>query len=126
MTTQSLAGRTVLVTGANRGLGQALVTEALSRGAATVYAAARSPITHDDDCVVPLAVDLDEPDSIAAVANAVPTLDILINNAAIGSLGDDFTDVTLVLDHLRVNVLGPFLREPSAAATTDTFMMQAR
>jgi NADP-dependent 3-hydroxy acid dehydrogenase YdfG len=37
----TIAGRTVFVTGANRGLGQALVEEALTRGAARVYAGAR-------------------------------------------------------------------------------------
>ena len=39
----TIKNKTVLVTGANRGIGQALVEEALRRGAAQVYAAARQP-----------------------------------------------------------------------------------
>jgi NAD(P)-dependent dehydrogenase (short-subunit alcohol dehydrogenase family) len=37
----SIADRTVLVTGSNRGIGRALVEEALNRGAALVYAGTR-------------------------------------------------------------------------------------
>lgn len=42
----AIAGKTILVTGANRGIGQALVEEALSRGAARVYAGTRQPLRH--------------------------------------------------------------------------------
>ena len=41
--TRSLEGRTVLITGANGGLGGQFVQQALERGAAKVYAAARTP-----------------------------------------------------------------------------------
>ena len=51
----TFAGKTVLVTGANRGLGQALVEEALSRGAERVYAGTRQPFSHPDERVVPVA-----------------------------------------------------------------------
>ncbi|MGH8828631.1 MAG: SDR family NAD(P)-dependent oxidoreductase, partial [Jiangellaceae bacterium] len=106
-TDHTLQGRSVLVTGANRGLGRALLEEALRRGAALVYAGARTPFDHADERVIPLALDLRDPDSIAAAADAVPTLDVLINNAGLGSIGEDLTDVSLLLDHLQVNVLGP-------------------
>ena len=45
----TLEGKTVLITGANRGLGQALVNDALQRGAERVYAASRQLIAHSDD-----------------------------------------------------------------------------
>jgi NAD(P)-dependent dehydrogenase (short-subunit alcohol dehydrogenase family) len=57
----AIAGRAVLVTGANRGLGQALVEEALSRGAARVYAGARQPFTHPDERVTPVIMDVTKP-----------------------------------------------------------------
>ena len=49
----AIAGKTVLVTGANRGLGHALVEEALTRGAARVYAGTRQPFTYPDERVTP-------------------------------------------------------------------------
>ncbi|OJV83007.1 MAG: hypothetical protein BGO37_13685 [Cellulomonas sp. 73-92] len=103
----TLDGSTVLVTGANRGLGRALLEEVLRRGAARVYAAARTRLAHPDDRVVPLVLDLRDLVSIEAAARAVKDLDLLVNNAGIGAVGDDLTDVPLVLEHLQVNVLGP-------------------
>ena len=49
----NITGKTVLVTGANRGIGQALVAEALSRGASQVYAGTRQPLAHPDPRVTP-------------------------------------------------------------------------
>src|SRR5919204_129843 len=53
-----LAGKAVLVTGANRGIGQALVEEALRRGAGRVYAGTRQPFAHADERVTPLTLSL--------------------------------------------------------------------
>ena len=88
MSTTAITGKTVLVTGANRGLGQALVDEALRRGAKRVYAASRQPITHPDERVTPLVMDVTDWAQIERAVEGVDSLDILINNAGI-SLPDD-------------------------------------
>jgi NAD(P)-dependent dehydrogenase (short-subunit alcohol dehydrogenase family) len=54
----TIAGCAVLITGANRGIGRALVDEALQRGADRVYAATRQPFTHPDQRVTSLIVDV--------------------------------------------------------------------
>ncbi|KQR65876.1 SDR family oxidoreductase [Frigoribacterium sp. Leaf172] len=77
----SIEGSVVLVTGANGGIGTAFVEAALARGAAKVYATARTPREWSDDRVVPLALDVTDAASIAAVVEAAPDVTILINNA---------------------------------------------
>src|SRR5262245_65025108 len=74
--------KTVLVTGANRGIGRALVEEALSRGAKRVYAGTRQPLTHSDERVTPLTLDVTNPAQIQEAVERVESLDVLINNAA--------------------------------------------
>jgi NAD(P)-dependent dehydrogenase (short-subunit alcohol dehydrogenase family) len=76
-----IQGTTVLVTGANRGLGRHLVDALLERGAAKVYAASRTPSPSRDDRVVAIALDLTDPDTIAAAARAAGDVTIVINNA---------------------------------------------
>ena len=71
------ANRSVLITGANRGIGRALVDEALRRGAKQVYAAARSPLQHSDKRVTPLVLDVTDTAQIARAAGAVENLDVL-------------------------------------------------
>jgi NAD(P)-dependent dehydrogenase (short-subunit alcohol dehydrogenase family) len=87
----TIAGKTVLVAGAGRGIGQALVAEALARGAGRVYAGTRQPLAHPDGRVTPLTLDITSPAQIQAAADQVESLDILINNAGLG-LPDDLTD----------------------------------
>ena len=53
-----IADRAVLVTGANRGIGQALVEGVLRRGAKRVYAGTRTPLAHSDGRVTPLTLDM--------------------------------------------------------------------
>jgi NAD(P)-dependent dehydrogenase (short-subunit alcohol dehydrogenase family) len=101
----TIANRSVLVTGANRGLGQALVEEALRRGAKRVYAGSRQPYTHSDHRVRPLALDITEPARIQAAVDEVDSLDLLINNAGV-SLPDDLGAHDPLEHHLAVNLYG--------------------
>lgn len=98
---------TVLVTGANRGIGQALVEEALRRGAKHVYAGTRRPLTHPDERVTPLALDVTDPAQIQAAIESVGSLDILINNAGVG-LYADLSDRAALEQHLAVNLFGTY------------------
>ncbi|MFF5076493.1 SDR family oxidoreductase [Actinoplanes sp. NPDC000266] len=88
---KSLDGRTVLVTGANGGLGEQFVRQALERGAARVYAAARSAKQWDDARVRPLTLDLTSPDDAAMAAEAAPGVDLLVNNAAVAPFEDSIS-----------------------------------
>jgi len=103
----TLAGRAVLVTGANRGIGQALVEEALRRGAQRVYAGTRQPLTHADGRVTPLALDVTNEAQIQAAVERVESLDLLINNAGVG-LYDDLSDRAALEQHLAVNLFGTY------------------
>jgi len=79
------------VTGANRGIGRALVEEALSRGAKRVYAGMRRPVAHPDARVTPLTMDVTDSAQIQEAVEKVESVDILINNAGL-ALYDDLTD----------------------------------
>jgi len=102
-----LADKAVLVTGANRGIGQALVEEALRRGAKRVYAGTRQPLAHPDGRVTPLPLDVTSAAQTQAAADQVGSLDILINNAGI-ALYDDLSDRSALERHLAVNLFGTY------------------
>ena len=76
-------GVTALVTGANRGLGKAFTQALLERGAVKVYAGARDPGTVEvtDTRVVPVRLDITNPDDVAAAARDCSDVSLLINNA---------------------------------------------
>ena len=112
----TIAGKTVLVTGATRGIGQALVAEALSRGAKRVYAGTRQPFAYPDARVTPIALDVTSEAQIQAAAGHVDSLDILINNAGL-ALYDDLSDRDVLEQHLAVNLFGPY-------AVTQAFLPQ--
>jgi NAD(P)-dependent dehydrogenase (short-subunit alcohol dehydrogenase family) len=100
-------GTVAFVTGANRGFGRALGAELLARGA-TVYAGARDPGSVDLPGAVPIAIDLTDPASITAAADATGDVTLLVNNAGVDTrtnlLAGDLADVRAELD---VNYLGP-------------------
>ena len=77
----SLKGAVVLVTGANGGIGTHFVHQALARGAAKVYASARTPRAWDDARIVPLTLDVTDSASIQAAVEAAGDVTVLINNA---------------------------------------------
>ena len=103
----NISNATVLVTGANRGLGSALVDEALSRGAKRVYAGARQPFSHPDHRVVPLVLDVTDAKTIRAAVEQVDALDVLINNAGI-SLQNDIGDRAALERLIAVNLFGAY------------------
>jgi len=103
----TIEDRAVLVTGGNRGIGQALVEEALRRGARRVYAGTRQPLTHPDGRVTPLTLDVTSAAQIEAVAGKVESLDVLINNAGV-ALYDDLSDRAALERHLAVNLFGTY------------------
>jgi NAD(P)-dependent dehydrogenase (short-subunit alcohol dehydrogenase family) len=102
-----IADSTILVTGANRGIGKALVEEALSRGAKRVYAGARQPFAHTDRRITPLILDVTNATQIRAAVEKVGALDILINNAGI-SVQNDLSDRAALERLLAVNLFGTY------------------
>ena len=122
----TIADRAVLVTGANRGIGQALVTEALARGAKRVYAGTRQPLVHPDGRVTPLTLDVTNAAQILQAVENVESLDVLINNAGI-ALYDDLSDRAALDQSLAVNLFGtygvtqaflPLLTRPEGPSST--------
>jgi NAD(P)-dependent dehydrogenase (short-subunit alcohol dehydrogenase family) len=96
-----IEGQTALVTGANRGLGRHLAQQLRDRGA-TVYAAARNPDSVDLDGVTPVALDVTDPESVAAAAIATHGISILVNNAGSSTgaslLTGNLADIRLEID----------------------------
>ena len=102
-----IKGAAALVTGGNRGFGRAIVEELLDRGAAKVYATARSLHTPPDKRIVPLVLDVTDDDSVAAAARAAADVSIVVNNAGI-SLNTPVLDAPLTDIHaeLETNLFG--------------------
>lgn len=103
-----IADAVVLVTGANRGIGREFAREALARGARRVYAAARDPAGVDLPGVVPLALDVTDPDAVARAARECGDVAVLINNAGVATFGGFLEDdaVEAARAQLEVNFFG--------------------
>jgi NAD(P)-dependent dehydrogenase (short-subunit alcohol dehydrogenase family) len=112
----TLEGKTVLITGANRGIGDALVVEALRRGASRVFAGMRQPTPRADSRVTPIKLDVTDQDQIRSAAASITSLDVLVNNAGV-MLYDDLSDSAALEQQLAVNLYGPL-------AVTNAFLPQ--
>jgi len=114
----AVSGKTALVTGANRGIGEALVDALVAAGARKVYAAARSIsalgplVARHGSRVTPLQLDVTSAAQIAAAAATAADVDLLVNNAGIvGFFGGEFTDPKWIdggRQEMEVNFLGTF------------------
>ena len=104
-----LSNATVLITGANRGLGLAFARAALARGARKVYAAARDPASVTLAGVVPIRLDVTQPGDIAVAARDYSDVTLLINNAGIAATGGFLAEDSLASAqrHFDTNVFGP-------------------
>lgn len=110
----TLNGATVLVTGANGGLGTHFVHQALERGATKVYAAARNPKDWSDDRIVPHVLDVTSPESIAAAADIADDVTMVINNAGASNGSSVLGDLIAARDLFETNFWG-------ALAVTNAF-----
>ena len=104
----SLDQSTVLVTGANRGLGKAFA-EALVAAGATVYAGARDPRSVTTPGVTAVRLDVTDPASVASAAAGLGDVTVVVNNAGIGRSGSLLGGESLdgFREELETNVIGP-------------------
>ena len=110
-----LEGKRILVTGASRGLGEALTLAFAEAGAREIVAGTRKQEDRDklaiasariDGKIVPVQLDVTKDDEIRAVAES-GTFDVLVNNAGVAGFGNPLTmELNLVLNELEVNYVG--------------------
>lgn len=113
--TYSIQGKTVLVTGANRGIGEAFVKELVAQGAGRIYATARNPASLEQlvafapGVVVPVQLDVTNTDSIATLVKGITSLDVLINNAGIvnSTTFSGADALTIAASEMATNYFGP-------------------
>ena len=103
-----ISDSTVLITGANRGIGLAFAQAFLARGARKVYAAARDPSRITLPGVTPIRLDVTSPAEVEAAARLAGDATIVVNNAGIASFGSFMAEDSeaLLRQHLETNVLG--------------------
>jgi NAD(P)-dependent dehydrogenase (short-subunit alcohol dehydrogenase family) len=101
----NIENKTILITGASRGIGRALVDEALRRGAKKVHAGTRNALQIADKRVTPVSLDVTDASQVQQAVEQVDSLDVLVNNAGI-AIYDDLTNFEVIEKHLAVNFLG--------------------
>ncbi|MCG8039341.1 MAG: SDR family oxidoreductase [Candidatus Thiodiazotropha taylori] len=110
----SVKDRVVLVTGANRGIGRSIVEQFFKAGASKIYAAARkteslTPLSEIyGDQVVPLQIDLHQPETIIEAAKRAGDVEIVVNNAGMLNIANPLASnaVVAMQDEMEVNVYG--------------------
>ena len=105
----NIENSTVLITGANRGIGLAFAKAFLARGAKKVYAGSRDPAKINLAGVTPIQLDVNSADDVQAAAKLAKDVTIVVNNAGIANLGSFMSDdaEAVLRSHLETNVLGP-------------------
>lgn len=113
-----------LVTGANGGIGRALVQELLKRGASKIYVGARDtaslqPLLAESSKLVPLQLDVTKPDQIAAAAKVASDITLLINNAGTAGFSGALAakDLTNARQEMEVNYFGVLALSQALRAT---------
>jgi NAD(P)-dependent dehydrogenase (short-subunit alcohol dehydrogenase family) len=120
-----ISGKTALVTGANRGIGKAIVESFINSGAAKVYAAVRDPasakplVDQFGSKVVPIKLDLSDAQTILDAAKKATDVQVVVNNAGILKTASplDSHAIQSLLAEFDVNVFG-LLRVAQAFAGT--------
>lgn len=104
-----LKNATVLITGANRGIGLAFAREALARGARKVYAGARDPASISLPGLQAIKLDVTSDEDVAAAAALATDVTLVINNAGIAATGGFLAgdSIESARRHLETNLLGP-------------------
>lgn len=114
MKTLNPKGKTAFVSGANRGIGKAILIELLEQGVSKIYAGARNVDSLNElvasykERIIPIQLDVTNDESIRKAANSVESLDILVNNAGVFATGGVMADNALesLETNLNVNVWG--------------------